>query len=426
MFSSYQWHDGFSQAVHRMSGPGGVWASAWAHTNPALGHVPGLWEIARRWTRPSRPPRWSLNQDHSTRIITRPPVFLHPFCTLQHFTTDESSTLNRPALLVVAPLSGHYATLLRDTVATLVKDHEVYITEWVNARDVPLKDGTLDHEGYIDTLWDALRHMGLRAHVLAVCQPAVQVLELAALMARHKDPVRPLSITLMGGPVDTREGPTLVNRFALGHSLEWFRQTMIHTVPESYQGAGRQVYPGFLQLAGFVMLNPERHAEAHRTFLADLAAGRDEKVRHHRHFYDEYVSVMDMPAEYFLETVRDVFQEHTLAQGNACWRGERIDPGALHDTALLTVEGEHDDITGPGQTRAAHALCSSLPARLKKHVTARGVGHYGLFSGHHWREEIAPEITRWIRLHPDPHRQKPVRLPLTDGRSSQPFSGGTL
>lgn len=362
----------------------------------------GLWEIMDRWTRPVSEPSWALTEmkEHGhTYPVHKVLIQTHPFCRLCHFQVEGRDPQKRPKVVVVAPLSGHYATLLKDTVATLLKHHEVYVTEWVNARDVPIHYGPFDNDDYIQMLWDFLKTLGERVHLLAVCQPAVQVLALSALMAQHDDPLRPCSITLMGGPLDTQQHPTRVNDFAHTLPLSWFEEHMIHTVPEGYLGVGRKVYPGFLQLMGFVMLNPQRHAEAHAQFLYDMAQQRSAQANSHRKFYDEYVAVMDMPAEYFLQTVQNIFQKNLLASGKLKWRGTRIDPGAIKDTALLTIEGEKDDITGLGQTHAAHKLCTNLTSDMKKHYEQKEVGHYGLFSGHHWREEIEPHMRAFIAKH---------------------------
>jgi poly(3-hydroxybutyrate) depolymerase len=318
------------------------------------------------------------------------------WCDLLHFHRVAARP-NDPRVLIVAPLSGHYATLLRGTVGAFLPDHDVYITDWANARDVPLSAPDFDLDDYIDTVIDYMRMLGPNLHVIAVCQPAVPVLAATALMNAANDPACPCSITLIGGPIDTREAPTEVNGFAKRHSLDWFRRNVIHSVPFGNAGFLRRVYPGFLQLAGFMAMNLDRHWEAHWQMFMHLVDGDGESLASKREFYKEYKAVMDMPAAYYLQTIETVFQEHKLPRGEMVSRGRPVDCAAITRTALLTIEGERDDISGIGQTRAAHALCLNLPAARRDHIEQPGVGHYGLFNGSRFRQEIAPRIKAFMR-----------------------------
>jgi poly(3-hydroxybutyrate) depolymerase len=335
------------------------------------------------------------------QVAVREEVLLQkPFCRLIRFKrlTDDAALLDRlskePAVLVVAPLSGHYATLLRETVRALLQDHDVYITDWTNARLVPIQVGPFHLDDYIAYVEAFIRHLGRAVHVIAVCQPTVPVLAAISLMASRGE-ATPRTLTLMGGPVDARESPTAVNKLATTRSYAWFEAAMIYRVPPGLPGAFRRVYPGFLQLSSFVAMNPKRHMKSHFEYFVDELRG--ESTEAHREFYDEYNAVLDMPAEYYLDTVKHVFQTFSLAKGTLTVRGELVRPAAIKTTALLTVEGELDDISGPGQTRAAHALCAGIPAPRKRHFTAPGAGHYGIFSGRRWREVVYPEIRDFIR-----------------------------
>jgi poly(3-hydroxybutyrate) depolymerase len=298
-------------------------------------------------------------------------------------------------VLLVAPLSGHHATLLRETVAAFLPDHDVFVTEWRNARDVPLAEPGFGLEDYVGHVIAFLRLLGPGTHVIAVCQPAVPVLAAAALMSEDGDP--PPSMTLIGGPIDTRAGPTAVTRFAETRPLAWFERNLIHTVPFGHAGFMRRVYPGFLQLSGFMAMNPGRHFEAHWQMFLHRLAEEHEPLAAKQRFYEEYFAVMDLPAEFYLETISAVFQKHLLPRGLLRWKGRRVDPGAIERTALFTVEGERDDISGVGQTRAAHALCHRLGDALRLHREQPGAGHFGLFSGRRFREQVAPAIKRFIR-----------------------------
>jgi poly(3-hydroxybutyrate) depolymerase len=319
----------------------------------------------------------------------------HPFCTLLHFRKEAAFV--QPRVLVVAPLSGHFATLLRETVETLLPEHDVYITDWINARDVRLLHGRFDLDDFIDLAIGFLQQLGPETHVVAVCQPAVPVLAAVALMAEDGDLAQPASMTLIGGPIDTRVDPTQVDLFATSHPLEWFERTVITSVPMRYLGACRRVYPGFLQLAGFMAMNLNRHIAAHLGLFNDHVRGDDASTEATRRFYDEYTAVMDLPADFYLQTVQRVFQDHALPRGVLTSRDRRVDPAAIERTALLTIEGERDDICAPGQTAAAHALCSGLPVAKRAHHVQSKVGHYGLFNGRRWRAEIYPKLRDFIR-----------------------------
>jgi poly(3-hydroxybutyrate) depolymerase len=327
--------------------------------------------------------------------VTEEVVHRDVWCDLLHFRREVSRP-NDPTLLIVAPLSGHFATLLRGTVEAFLPDHDVYITDWANARDVPVAAHDFDLDDYIDTVIGHLHHLGPHTHVLAVCQPAVPVLAAAALMNAADDALAPATITLIGGPIDTREAPTEVNTFAKRHSLDWFANNVIHRVPLGSIGFMRRVYPGFMQLAGFMAMNLDRHMEAHWQMFMHLVDGDGESLDSKRAFYTEYKSVMDMPADYYLQTISAVFQDHLLPRGLLISRERPVECAAITKTALLTIEGERDDISGIGQTRAAHALCRSLPEQMKQHYEQKGVGHYGLFNGSRFKAEIAPRIKAFI------------------------------
>ncbi|MBS0308644.1 MAG: polyhydroxyalkanoate depolymerase [Proteobacteria bacterium] len=326
-----------------------------------------------------------------------------PFCTLLHFKKDMSKTalaaLNQPKVLIVAPLSGHHATLLRDTVRSLLPAHDVYITDWIDARMVPLSEGPFHLDDYIYYVQDFIRKLGPDVHVLAVCQPTVPVLAAVSLMASANDPQQPRSMILMGGPIDPRKSPTEVNNLATKKPFSWFENTVIYGVPPNYPGSGRKVYPGFLQHAGFVAMNPSRHAQSHWDFYLHLRRGDNDSAEDHRKFYDEYNAVLDMPAEYYLETIKTVFQDFCLPTGTWEVGGKLVRPQDIQSVALLTIEGELDDISGPGQTQAAHELCSGIPAAMREDIVAEGCGHYGIFSGRRWREKICYRVADFIKRH---------------------------
>lgn len=334
-------------------------------------------------------------------------VASHPFCKLLHFRKEGERPTPRglsrgnpedePSVLVVAPLSGHFPTLLRGTVETLLPDHNVFLTDWANARDVPLLHGRFDLDDYVDLVIRLIRRLGPDLHVMAVCQPSVPVLAAVALMAAAGDPCQPASMILMGGPIDTRTNPTAVDRFATAHSLDWFERFVIETVPARYPGAFRRVYPGFLQLAGFLSMNLDRHVEAHWKMFRHLVDGEGDSAAAIRAFYKEYTSVMDLPADFYLQTVKRVFHDYDLPRGRFCVRGQRVEPAAIERTALMTIEGERDDICAVGQTVAAQDLCRHIPAAKKLHHLQPGVGHYGVFHGRRWRNETYPRVRAFIR-----------------------------
>jgi poly(3-hydroxybutyrate) depolymerase len=317
-----------------------------------------------------------------------------PFGTLLHFKKDVAAA--QPRVLMVAPLSGHFATLLRATVRTLLPEHDVFITDWHNARDVPLTAGRFGVDEYVDHLIKFLEVMGPGTHMLAVCQPCVAALAAAAAMADADHPAQPRSLTLMAGPIDTRVNPTRVNELAKTRSIDWFERNLIASVPLRHPGAFRRVYPGFVQLAAFMSMNIDRHVKAHRELCENLANGEAEKAAIIKAFYDEYFAVLDLTAEFYLETVRLIFQEHALPRGRLDYRGRRVDPAAIRRTMLFTVEGERDDICAVGQTVAAHDLCGNLRPYLKRHHMQAGVGHYGVFSGKRWENQIYPLLKNVI------------------------------
>ena len=332
-----------------------------------------------------------------------------PFCELRRFKrfTDDPVTLMRlksqPVVLIVAPLSGHYATLLRDTVKTMLKDHKVYITDWKNARIVPLSEGKFDLDDYVNYVQEFIRHLqGAygNCHVISVCQPTVPVLAAISLMASRGE-TTPLSMTMMGGPIDARKSPTAVNNLAMNKSYSWFENNVIFRVPSNFPGAGRRVYPGFLQHTGFVAMNPDRHASSHYDYFKDLLKGDDASAEAHRKFYDEYNAVLDMDADYYLDTIKTVFQDFKLVHGtwdvrNPQGQLERVRPQDIRTTAQFTIEGELDDISGSGQTQAAQGLCTGIPKARQKHLEVKGAGHYGIFSGRRWRESAYPAVKAFI------------------------------
>ena len=321
-----------------------------------------------------------------------------PFGQLKHFIRDGAPT-GQPTLLIVAPMSGHYATLLRGTVERMLPGHDVWITDWRDAREVSLKDGHFDLDDYVDYLVEFLEHIGPGAHMLAVCQPSVPCYAAATVMSANKHPCRPKTLTMMGGPIDTREAPTAVNTLSTERPHSWFRQNVIATVPTNYRGSGRKVYPGFLQLGGFMTMNLGNHMFSHWEMFKHLVVGDDDSADATKEFYDEYRSVCDMTAEFYLQTVDVVFQRHLLPKGEMMHRGKRVDPAAITDIALLAIEGERDDISGVGQTRAALKIATKLPEAQKKYYLAPEVGHYGIFNGSKWRDKIAPVVEDWILAH---------------------------
>ncbi|WP_126173212.1 polyhydroxyalkanoate depolymerase [Altericroceibacterium xinjiangense] len=341
----------------------------------------------------------SVEVDGKSHSVREEVVLEKPFGGLRRFRR-EGLPEDAPKLLIVAPMSGHYATLLRGTVGRMVENQDVWITDWADAKMVPLSEGHFNLDDYIDYLMEFLEFLGPSTHMLAVCQPSVPAFAAAAIMGAEGNPCRPATLAMMGGPIDTRASPTSVNDVAMQKPLSWFRNNVTATVPINHPGAGRLVYPGFLQLAGFISMNLESHVMSHYEMFKHLTLGDQESAAATKRFYDEYLSVCDMTAEFYLQTIEEVFQRHSLPRGKFVHRGKAIDPTAIRDTALLAIEGERDDISGIGQTRAALDLAPSLPEDKKKYHLAADVGHYGIFNGSKWRHRIAPVVEAWIRAHP--------------------------
>ncbi len=332
----------------------------------------------------------------NAEVAVRDEVVLDlPFGDLLHFAKDDVEAA-QPRVLVVAPMSGHFSTLLRSTVVTLLRDHDVYITDWKNARDVPLSAGRFGFDEYVDYVIRFFQEMGEGAHMVSVCQPCVPALAAVALMSQDKDKATPRSMTLMGGPIDPNAAPTVVNELANEKPIEWFEKNLISTVPFRYAGRGREVYPGFLQLSAFMAMNMERHGSQHRELYQLLADGKTVEADKIKTFYEEYFAVLDMTKEFYLETVDMVFQRTLMSKGELMHRDRRVDPGAIRNTALLTVEGEKDDVCAVGQTSAAHGLCTGLRPHMKRHHLQPGVGHYGVFSGSKWEKQVYPQVRNMI------------------------------
>ena len=347
-------------------------------------------------------PAWGIDEvqvDGSPVAVELEIAQLKPFCRLLHFKRALPENRNDPRVLVVAPLSGHHATLLRDTVRTMLQDHDVYVTDWVDARNVPLDLGAFHLDDYVDYVREFVRLLSPDLNVVSVCQPTVPVLAAIALMAADREAHQPRTMVMMGGPIDARKSPTAVNNLATKRPFSWFEQTLIHRVPMKYPGFMRRVYPGFLQHMGFVAMNPDRHVNAHWDYYNHLMEGDGDSADAHRRFYDEYNAVLDMPAEYYLDTIRRVFQEFQLPKGRMFVHEEWVRPDKIRDTALLTIEGELDDISGSGQTEAAHGLCTGIDSDRREHFLVPKVGHYGIFSGRRYREIIYPRIRGFIRQH---------------------------
>jgi poly(3-hydroxybutyrate) depolymerase len=401
LYHLYDWHHAAWEPVRMF-----VQAGQRLFSHPALPFsytgmgrtAAAVCEMVERGTRRYAKPTFGLEHttiDDEIVPVAEETVLEKTFCRLKHFR--RATGRKDPRLLIVAPLSGHHATLLRGTVQALLPAHDVYITDWISASEVPLKAGAFDLDDYIDYVIEFLRQIGPGAHVMAVCQPSVPVLAAVALMSADKDPAAPRSMTMMGGPIDTRKNPTKVNDVATTRSFDWFERTVITYVPQGHPGAGRRVYPGFLQLSGFMAMNIDRHFGAQLQMFRHLVQGDGESAASHRRFYDEYLSVMDLPAEFYLQTIDTVFQKHALPRGIMTSRNRRVEPSKIAKTALFTIEGELDDISGLGQTRAAHDLCSGIPAERHRHYEAKGVGHYGIFNGRRWREDIMPRVRDFIR-----------------------------
>jgi poly(3-hydroxybutyrate) depolymerase len=378
---------------------------SWLAQLPGAARMAAGYELLYRIGKNYEKPAFGIHSvdAHGARVaVVEQTVLEKPFCRLQRFKRfsdrpDVIGILKRdPVVLVVAPLSGHHATLLRDTVRSLLQDHKVFVTDWIDSRMVALERGTFTLDDYVELMEEFIGHIGAeRLHVIAVCQPTVPVLAAVSLMAARGEPT-PRSLTLMGGPIDTRRSPTVVNDLARTKSLDWFESHLIHRVPASYPGRGRRVFPGFLQHANFVAMNPIRHMQSHWDFYQDLVRGDLSDADEHRRFYDEYNAVLDMPAEYYLDCIRKVFQQHLMPRGLWRIRGERVAPEAITQSALLTIEGELDDISGIGQTQAAHDLCRGIPPDRRRDFTVKGAGHYGIFSGRRWREVVYPQVRSFI------------------------------
>ncbi len=373
-------------------------------SNTAFGRsLDASFEVFERLTRRYGKPAFGLSStmiDDQLVAVQEETVWAKPFCNLVHFKRD--LPLGRkadPKILLVAPMSGHYATLLRGTVEALLPSAEIYITDWLDARTVPMTEGGFDLDDYIFYVIDMLHHMGEGVHVVAVCQPSVPVLAAVSVMEADGDAFAPASMTLMGGPIDTRIKPTAVNELAKGKSIDWFRDNVVMQVPWPQPGFGRTVYPGFLQLSGFMSMNLDRHMTAHKDFYLNLVKNDGDSAEKHREFYDEYLAVMDLTAEFYLQTVETVFIEHALPKGEMLHRGRAVNPAAIKRVALFTVEGENDDISGVGQTKAAHDICANIPADKREHYMQPDVGHYGVFNGSRFRREIVPRMLEFFHKH---------------------------
>jgi poly(3-hydroxybutyrate) depolymerase len=358
----------------------------------------GLADMYERSTRHVQKPEFNIDQvtvDGEVVAVYQTTVLKKPFCHLVHFTKEHQQS--EPKVLIIAPVSGHFATLLRDTVKRMVLRHDVYITDWISVRDVPMAAGNFSLDEYLSYLIDFMHKTGPNTHVMAVCQPAVQVMALAALMEEANDPCMPATIIPMGGPIDPRVKKTQVNELAEKYSLSWFEKKFLTRVPAGYGGEGRRVYPGFVQLTAFINMNPDAHYKAHVQYLEDKIFNNEAGIEKHKIFYDEYLSVLDMDDIYYLETIEKIFQTYELPRNVMKYKGQYINLGNIRHCAILTLEGEKDDISAPGQTLAAHALCKNLPADMHAHYLQPGVGHYGVFSGSKWRSQIAPQVESFIR-----------------------------
>ncbi len=407
----YQLHElqrSFLQPMSKVAG-----ASALLYNNPysPLSYLPfskrmsAAFDLVHRLGKEYEKPAFGLTTTTVDGVdipVVERVLLEKPFCKLLHFERQFPEGMprpNDPKLLLVAPLSGHHATLLRDTVRTLLPNHEIFITDWIDARLVPLNLGPFHLDDYVDYVREFITFLSPDLNVMSVCQPTVPVLGAVSLMATDNDPAVPRTIIMMGGPIDTRKSPTSVNDLAIQKPYSWFENHVIYTVPHKYPGYLRKVYPGFLQHAGFVAMNPDRHLTSHYDYYLQLIKGDGESTESHRAFYDEYNAVLDLAAEFYLDTIRVVFQEHALPQGTWTVRGKPVRPQDITKTALLTVEGELDDISGPGQTQAAHELCTGIPSHRQQDLVIPKAGHYGIFSGRRWREQVAPKISEFIRRH---------------------------
>ncbi len=403
LYDAYELQRSMLAGAGAMAGLGADWWQNPANPFSYLGGSPivsSALEVFAHAAAPRGKPDFGLDRtqvDGRTVAVSEEIVLRRPFGQLKRFRRE--GVEGGPKLLIVAPMSGHYATLLRGTVERMLPSADVHITDWRDAKLVPTADGRFDLDDYVDYLVAFLEAMGPGSHMLAVCQPSVPAYAAAALMSADRHPCRPRTLTLMGGPVDTREAPTAVNTLATERPHAWFQQNAIVTVPSGYPGGGRRVYPGFLQLAGFMSMNLGNHMLSHWEMFKHLVRGDDESAEATKDFYDEYRAVCDMTAEFYLQTIDVVFQRHALPKGEYVHRGRRVDPGAITDIALLAIEGERDDISGLGQTKAALTLAPALPEDKKRYLMAEGVGHYGIFNGSKWRNRIAPVVEEWIAAH---------------------------
>ncbi len=380
--------------------------SPFAHT-PMAQRVSAGFDLLHRLAKEYEKPQFNITSatiDGVTVAVQEQVAVTKPFCRLLRFKrfSDDSRALTtmktQPTVLVVAPLSGHHSTLLRDTVKALLHHHKVFITDWTDARMVPAEAGAFHLDDYVEYVQDFIRHIGPSVHVISVCQPTVPVLAAVSLLASRGE-FTPRTMTMMGGPIDARKSPTAVNNLAMNKSFAWFEANVIYRVPPNFPGAGRRVYPGFLQHSGFVAMNPDRHLKSHYDYFRDLIRGDDDSAESHRQFYDEYNAVLDMPADYYLDTIKTVFQDFALVNGTWEVNGELVRPQDIKTSALFTIEGELDDISGAGQTKAAHDLCAGIPKSRQFHYDVEGAGHYGIFSGRRWREMVYPEVQSFIARH---------------------------
>ncbi len=407
----------FYESQRALLSPFAEFASAtsklYNHPLSPFAHTPGAQRVSaglglmHRLSKEYEKPPFGINSakvDGVDVAVQEQVALARPFCRLLRFKrfTDNVAVLTRlkdqPTVLVVAPLSGHHSTLLRETVRELLKDHKVFITDWTDARMVPKDVGAFHLDDYVHYVQEFIRHIGPEVNVISVCQPTVPVLAAISLMASRGEPT-PRTMTMMGGPIDARKSPTAVNNLATNKPYEWFENNVIYRVPTNFPGSGRAVYPGFLQHSGFVAMNPDRHLSSHYDYFLDLVRGDDSSAEFHRDFYDEYNAVLDMPAEYYLDTIKVVFQDFALVNGTWHVKGQLVRPQDITTTALLTIEGELDDISGAGQTRAAHDLCTGIPKARQFHYDAVGAGHYGIFSGRRWREKVYPTMRDFIASH---------------------------
>jgi poly(3-hydroxybutyrate) depolymerase len=412
LYNAYEWQRAWFAGLGSIAQTSSEWLLSPANPLAYVGTSPVVaraLEVFAHAAAPRGKPDFGLTTtiiDGTSIAVSEDILIRKPFGQLKHFNRAVSGRKD-PRVLVVTPMSGHYATLLRGTVERLLPDHEVYITDWRDAKLVPLSDGKFDLNDYVDYVIEFMQHLGPGSHVLAVCQPAVPVFAAVAYMSANKDPATPLTMTMMGGPVDTRKAPTSVDDLATQRPYAWFEQNVIAQVPAMYPGAGRKVYPGFLQLAGFMSMNLANHMKSHWELFKHLVAGDDDSAEATKAFYEEYRSVCDMTAEFYLQTIDVVFQRQAIAKGEFVHRGQLVDPTAIDRTAMLAIEGERDDISGLGQTKAALDLAVKLPEAKKQYYMAAGAGHYGIFNGRKWRETIAPVVEKFIRQH-DPAELTPL------------------